>query len=419
MTTLRIDIKGNPKSIPYRSFLDVGNNSLAILGDLDYAFSRRNTGAVDWYMSDLAINGLLRVEVYSQVRSVRRKLLEDVSGQIAGSFVKGFGMLEKEGRSPEYLSSYGMARAVKMTQVIGHSDTHAIIASVPEKEVAVEIKYPSLISSVTDFRFTNGTAQIDTHKKKVVSDEFGSGAAFLVARTLFQKTQFLDFQTAVAIGLVETGAPQSRQPDFCAWGPQSQNSIMLLEAKGTQTSLNYAASQIIDACGQLTQATVTATGYSQSRVAVAVALMRENSNDATTIYVGDPDPEPKYDFKPKDELGEIIRRSHYLRVALFTRDSELATYLASKIKGAPSQLEVREIRRKRYFGSSFVMRSESSTVTVFAGLDAEIRRALLGSGDHLPPSNEAISPRQHGARKRMTTIQNDGTCLDLSMEVNG
>ncbi len=280
------------------------------------------------------------------------------------------------------------------------------------------LKYPSLISSLADFRFTNGTAQIDTHKKKVVSDEFGSGAAFLVARTLFQKTQFLDFQTAVAIGLVQTNTTQSRQPDFLAWGPQNPNSIMLLEAKGTQTSLNYAASQITDACDQLTHATVIATDYSQSRVAVAFALMRENSSDATTIYVGDPDPEPKYEFTTKDKLEEVIRRSHYLRVALFTRDSELATFLESKTEGAPSQLEVREIGRKRYFGSSFVMRSESSTVTVFAGLDAELRRALL-AGDPLPPSNEAISPRQHRATKRMTTIQNDGTCLDLSMEVNG
>lgn len=35
------------------------------------------------------------------------------------------------------------------------------------------LKYPSLISELPAFRFRNGTAQIDTHKKKVVSDEFG------------------------------------------------------------------------------------------------------------------------------------------------------------------------------------------------------------------------------------------------------
>jgi hypothetical protein len=52
MSVLRIDIQGNPKSIPYRSFLTVANNSLAILDDLDAAFSHRRYGhgALQWYM---------------------------------------------------------------------------------------------------------------------------------------------------------------------------------------------------------------------------------------------------------------------------------------------------------------------------------------------------------------------------------
>jgi hypothetical protein len=127
---------------------------------------------------------------------------------------------------------------------------------------------------------------------------------------------------------------------------------MLLEAKGTQTSLNYAASQIIDACDQLVQATVVSLGYSQARVAVALALMRENSGNVTTIYVGDPDPEPKYTFTPTGELVEIIRRSHYLRTALFTRDVELATHLQSGSVGTPDQTERREVQGNAYHGNS-------------------------------------------------------------------
>lgn len=139
MTTLRIDIEGNPKTIPYRNMLNVQNNSLAILDDLDHAFSGRPKGSVDWLMNDMSMNGYLRVEVYSKVRQIRRKRFDDISGKIAGSFVKGFGMLEKEGRSPEYLTYLGMNRVEKMTSIIGHNGTEIIRASIPEDDAVIEI----------------------------------------------------------------------------------------------------------------------------------------------------------------------------------------------------------------------------------------------------------------------------------------
>ena len=282
------------------------------------------------------------------------------------------------------------------------------------------LKYPSLISQLPAFRFRNGTAQIDIHKKKVISDEFGCGAAFMIARSMFQKTQFLDFQTAVAVGLVQTNAPQSRQPDYLAWGPQNPTSIMLLEAKGTQTSLNYAARQIVDACDQLLQATVIAPGYLQARVAVALALMREDSGNLTTIYVGDPDPEPKYTLKLVGEVVDIIRRSHYLRTALFTRDVELATHLKSGSVDGSDQTEKREIQGNTYHGSSLVMMSESSTLTVFVGLESRIRRAVLHDDrKQLRPSNDAIDQTRRKTPNRITIIQREGVRLDLIRATNG
>jgi hypothetical protein len=144
MTTLRIDIAGNPKSVPYRSFLDVANNSLAILGDLDPKFSHRSSGNTEWYMNDLRVNGALRIEVYSRVRITRRKVLEDVSRQVADSFVHGFGTLEKQGRSPEFFTYYGLDRAEKMTRVIGTQGARAIVAQVLEEEAEVEITETSV-----------------------------------------------------------------------------------------------------------------------------------------------------------------------------------------------------------------------------------------------------------------------------------
>lgn len=139
MAVLRIDIAGNPRTIPFKSFIDVASNSLAILADLDHAFSRRADGALEWYINDLARNGSLRLEVYSLVKAMKRKELPDVGREVASSFVRGFGMLEREGRSPEFLTAGGMYRAQKMTNVLGHDGARALIASVPNGDAVTEI----------------------------------------------------------------------------------------------------------------------------------------------------------------------------------------------------------------------------------------------------------------------------------------
>jgi hypothetical protein len=183
---------------------------------------------------------------------------------------------------------------------------------------------------------------------------------------------------------------------------------------GTQTSLTYATSQITDACDQLVQATVIAPGYSQARVAVALALMRQNSGSDTTIYVGDPDPQPIFTFIPTGELVEIIQRSHFLRTALFTNDVELATHLRSRNVGIPNRLEMRHVQGNTYLGSSMVLRSEISTLSVFVGLDITIRRALLHDElVELRSSTSAVIQTPGDPTNRMTIIQSDGVCLDL------
>jgi hypothetical protein len=139
MAVLRIDIQGNPKAIPYRSFIRVANNSLAILDDLDAWFSRRRAGAVQWFMNDLAINGKLRLEIYSQPKQMVRKKLPDVAQDVTRSFVTGFRTLENEGRSPSFLSDTGMHRAEMLTDVLGHDGAKAIVAVDVSSEQEVEI----------------------------------------------------------------------------------------------------------------------------------------------------------------------------------------------------------------------------------------------------------------------------------------
>jgi hypothetical protein len=277
------------------------------------------------------------------------------------------------------------------------------------------LKYPSLISQANDFRFRTGTAQIDTHKKKVISDEFGCGAAFSIARNCFGKTHFLDFRTATEIGLVETAAPQSRQPDFLAWSPQSPNSIMILEAKGTQTSLGYCSSQVADSCEQLAQANVVADGYTQTRVGVGIALMREGAAHQTTIYVGDPEASKSYSYTLKGDVPTAIRRSHYLRVSLLIRDFELTGHLRADSPGYQARNELRRLGGKTFSGSSVSMVSPSSSMSLFVGLDSDIRTfLLLDSSPAVTLFPEPLYSAEAARNSnRLSIVSRDGACLDI------
>jgi hypothetical protein len=134
MALLRIDIAGNPKTIPYRTFGQVAYDSIAILDDLDVALSERNGGSTEWFMNDLSTNGGLRLEIYSKPKEVRRKPLPDVGGSVARHFVTGFSRIEHEGKSPAYLTDRGMHRAQHLAHLIGERGPQAIIASVPEAQ---------------------------------------------------------------------------------------------------------------------------------------------------------------------------------------------------------------------------------------------------------------------------------------------
>jgi hypothetical protein len=119
MAVLRIDIAGNPKTIPFRTMLQVGSNAIGVLDDLDHAFSHASRSVTDWYMHDLAMNGKLTLEIYSQMRKTRRPVPANLGDTVAGSFIDGFSTLERQGTSPRYLTEAGMLRAERMTSAIG------------------------------------------------------------------------------------------------------------------------------------------------------------------------------------------------------------------------------------------------------------------------------------------------------------
>lgn len=131
MPVLRIDIIGDPKTIPFRTFGQVANDAVSILHDLDLALSTSRGGSTEWYMNDISKNGSLRLEIYPQIRQ-RKKERADVGRDIAKTFVSGFTTLEKEGKSPAYLTDKGMKKAEHLTSLIDVRGARAIVASIPE-----------------------------------------------------------------------------------------------------------------------------------------------------------------------------------------------------------------------------------------------------------------------------------------------
>jgi hypothetical protein len=58
------------------------------------------------------------------------------------------------------------------------------------------LKYGTAMASGSDLRLLDEQEDLDSHKKKVLSDEVGSGMALLVAEQTYGRTRWLDFETA-------------------------------------------------------------------------------------------------------------------------------------------------------------------------------------------------------------------------------
>ena len=182
MAVLRIDIAGNPKAIPFRRVLQVGNNAIGILEDLDHAFSHASRSVTDWFMHDLNMNGKLTLEIYSKVRKTRKQIPGNIGETVANSFVDGFSTLENKGTTPRYLTEVGMLRAERLTNVIGHDGATAVIASLPEeKNKAIEI--------------TQKTATHIARLLPAASSGIGSVEGYLEGINLHKRPRFIVYES--------------------------------------------------------------------------------------------------------------------------------------------------------------------------------------------------------------------------------
>lgn len=271
------------------------------------------------------------------------------------------------------------------------------------------LRYASAIDRFSrELRLDDSIGDMDPHKKKVLSDEFGCGMAFLVSRKVFGARLWLDFDSVATRDWVITAAPRSRRPDYLAIirrNPSNSSDVMLLEAKGTQTSVSYCRSrQIPSGCAQLSKPIFQ--WYRPVnllwRVVTGVALSYSASDRRTEIFVGDPEAggPDAYEFTQPEQ--DVIVKSHYLRLAALTGDASLAFCLdqGGERSALDSPMQSMKLDGSDFKGSSLILQHESSMVRLFYGLRQETREELAAgrydtlltrimSSDHPPLEGDA------------------------------
>lgn len=267
---------------------------------------------------------------------------------------------------------------------VGRASSRLEILDDPGRLFAL-LKYGLALSDKQpDLTLIQPYRRLDTHKKKVLSDDFGCGAALLAASELFNASDFLDFQTGIARGWVTTKANTARQPDFV--GLTATGGLVVLEAKGTQKGAAYArGDQIASGCGQVAAAQIAGPNAPQidMRLVSAISLSFDDS-PGTRLFLGDPEGTRADTYEFTEHVQRTCRRLHYLRVAAFLGDVTLADSLLGRNSGMLASPMVRWTIGQvpyLYLGTSItVNEGRRRRLVVFAGLATAVRDALL-SGD--------------------------------------
>lgn len=189
---------------------------------------------------------------------------------------------------------------------------------------------------------------------------------------------------------------------------------MLLEAKGTQTSLTYGISQISDACDQLQAANVIASGYTQTRLAVATALMREGTVDPTTVYVGDPDARKPYEYAIKEDAKQVIQDSHYSRISDLIGDLELSRRFETREPDGGKDRVHRVVLGVETVGTTIRLGSVNRQVEIFVGISSSIRSELLRRKFVQTSGTTLTQHAKVNETHSIAVLHGDGSCLEFT-----
>ena len=237
------------------------------------------------------------------------------------------------------------------------------------------VKYAGALAPGHKLALSGSASHMDTHKKRLLSDEFGCGMALLVARHCLDSDYVMDFETAVMHQFVSTSAPLSRRPDFLV--RLQGGDFALIEAKGSQSGTSYVRTkQIPSGCEQVRRVALQPAASVKSRLVVGLAIARETRN--SSIILGDPPQSEPYTYRFNEDPKNLSLRLHFARTGTLIGDLSLAhSLLGIPVGPSGAGLVSREVDRRVHYGSELVVTDGSREAGVFIGLDGQLRSSLL------------------------------------------
>jgi hypothetical protein len=306
---------------------------------------------------------------------------------------------------------------VELLNEVGRAATRPDAIDDPDRLFAL-FRYGTKVASQTpNFRLSTSRRIRDIHKSSVLSDEVGAGFALLFASRILGASIFLDLADAVRRRRITTPAPKSLVPDYVGlYGPN--NSIIILEAKGTQTRGRCLSKQLPKGCTQVSSVSVPA-GRATLRVVIGTELHRENQPHDTIVFVGDPDERQAYPFFEDTTPEAVAVREHYQRVASLIGDIALLKRTEHpEAAEAETRLVRRDVGNRVALGSTFELRSNEGTAGFFVGLDLEIREEILATlssptAERVPRVHPAAGKRRDKRFLSNYAIASDGSVMDM------
>ena len=310
---------------------------------------------------------------------------------------------------------------VELLNEVGRAATRPDIIDDPDRLFAL-FRYGTKISDNTpNFRLSAIRRLRDIHKGSVLSDEIGAGFALLFASRVLGATVFMDLPDAIRRGRIKTVAPKSKVPDYIGlFGPGQ--SVIVLEAKGSQTKGRCLSKQLPKGCEQVASVSLPA-GQPSLRVVVGTQLNKDDVADDSLMFVGDPPERHSYNYFSDESPKEIAVREHYKRVAALIGDVPLWRRTEGPEGAGEEQAPLieRTVGGRKAIGSTFEIRSKDNRTGFFVGIDAETRNALvegLPQEGTLPLPSLLPSTGKHQTEKELSaySIARDGSILELWLE---
>jgi hypothetical protein len=140
MAKLRFEIEGSHAAVAFPTYVSATTYLLKLLRELDTIILSRYRGTLQWYVSHLASNGSLALEMVSRVRQLRSfDAPHDVGPRVATSLVKGFDNIANLGVSPPYFSEYGLRNMGEMIDVLNRNGAYGYKATAMDANQTVAI----------------------------------------------------------------------------------------------------------------------------------------------------------------------------------------------------------------------------------------------------------------------------------------